>query len=111
MYFELLHHKIVQYEVEPCNTYNMDEKGFMIGITGRSKRVFSRLQWEKKKVREALQDGSREWVTVMAILEQMRVFCRRPSYTHQLTARLMGSLNRSRKARRVCELLTDRIDE
>jgi hypothetical protein len=44
MYFELLHHKIVQYEVEPCNTYNMDEKGFVIGITGRSKRVFSRLQ-------------------------------------------------------------------
>jgi hypothetical protein len=23
------------------DTYNMDEKGFMIGITGRSKRVFS----------------------------------------------------------------------
>jgi hypothetical protein len=43
----------------------MDEKGFMIGITGRSKRVFSQLQWEQKKVQEVLQDGSREWVTVM----------------------------------------------
>jgi hypothetical protein len=48
--FNLLHLKIVQYEVEPCNTYNMDEKGFMIGITGRSKRVFSRPQWEQKQV-------------------------------------------------------------
>ena len=43
LYFELLHRKIVQYKVERCNTYNMDEKGFMISITGRSKRVFSRL--------------------------------------------------------------------
>jgi hypothetical protein len=39
--FDLLHHKIVQYNVRPCNTYNMDEKSFMIGVTGRSKRVFS----------------------------------------------------------------------
>jgi hypothetical protein len=68
LYFDLLHHKIVQYEVEPHNIYNMDEKGFMIGVTGRSKRVFSRLQWEQKKVRAALQDGSREWVTVMATI-------------------------------------------
>jgi hypothetical protein len=72
MYFELLHHKIVQYEVEPCNTYNIDKNRFMIGITGRSKRVFSRLQWEKKKVREALQDGSREWVTVMGTIRADR---------------------------------------
>jgi hypothetical protein len=68
LYFELLHHKIVQYDVQPHNTYNMDEKGFMIGITGRSKRVFSRLQWKSKKVRASLQDGSREWVTVIAAI-------------------------------------------
>jgi hypothetical protein len=36
----------------------MDEKGFMIGVTGRSKRMFSRAQWESKQVRAALQDGS-----------------------------------------------------
>ncbi|KAF1828973.1 hypothetical protein BDW02DRAFT_651685 [Decorospora gaudefroyi] len=74
LYFKLLHHKIAQYKVEPCNTYNIDKKGFIISITGRSKRVFSRRQWEQKKVREALQDGSRD---------------------------LMGSSNRSRKARRI----------
>jgi hypothetical protein len=44
----------------------MDEKGFMIGVTGRSKRMFSQLQWESKKVRASLQDGSQEWVTVVA---------------------------------------------
>jgi hypothetical protein len=41
-YFDLLHQKISQYDVEPRHTYNMDEKGFLIGIIGRSKRVFSR---------------------------------------------------------------------
>jgi hypothetical protein len=41
LYFDLLHHKIVQYEVEPYNIYNTDEKGFMISVTGRSKWVFS----------------------------------------------------------------------
>jgi hypothetical protein len=68
LYFDLLHHKVVQYEVEPHNIYNMDEKRFIIGVTERSKRVFSQLQWEQKKVRAALQDGSREWVTVVATI-------------------------------------------
>jgi hypothetical protein len=58
LYFDLLHHKIVQYNVRPCNMYNMNEKGFMIGVTGRSKQVFSRAQWESKQVCAALQDGS-----------------------------------------------------
>jgi hypothetical protein len=44
----------------------MDEKGFLIGILGRSKRIFSKRQWEKKEVKAALQDGSREWITVLA---------------------------------------------
>jgi hypothetical protein len=46
----------------------MDEKGFMIGVTGCSKRVFSQAQWELKQVRAALQDGSQEWVTVVATI-------------------------------------------
>jgi hypothetical protein len=68
LYFELLHHMIVQYDVQPHNMYNMDEKGFMIGITGRSKHMFSQLQWESKKVRASLQDGSQVWVTVVAAI-------------------------------------------
>ena len=66
LYFELLSDKINQYNIEPRHTYNMDEKGFLIGITGRSKRVFSRRTWEKKEVRAAIQDGNREWITVLA---------------------------------------------
>jgi hypothetical protein len=31
-----------QYDVEPENTYDMDEKGFLVGTTSRSKRVFSK---------------------------------------------------------------------
>lgn len=66
LYFELLQHKIAEYNVDAEHTYNMDEKGFMIGITGRSKRVFSRRMWEKKEVRATLQDASREWITLLA---------------------------------------------
>jgi hypothetical protein len=66
LYFDLLHSKMLQYQIQPHNTYNMDEKGFMIGVTTRSKRVFSRRQWERKEVRAALQDGSREWITLLA---------------------------------------------
>jgi hypothetical protein len=46
----------------------MDEKGLMIGKTGRSKRVFSRALWESKQVKESLQDGNREWVSVLACI-------------------------------------------
>ncbi|KAK1914301.1 hypothetical protein P3342_007547 [Pyrenophora teres f. teres] len=66
LYFELLHQKISEYHLEARDIYNMDEKGFLIGLIGRSKRIFSRRQWEKKEVRASLQDGSREFLTVMA---------------------------------------------
>jgi hypothetical protein len=66
LYFDLLHDKIESYNVLPSNTYNMDEKGFMIGVIGRSKRVFSRHQWELKLVTSAVQDGNREWITLLA---------------------------------------------
>ncbi|KAF2683601.1 DDE-domain-containing protein [Lentithecium fluviatile CBS 122367] len=46
----------------------MDEKGFLIGIVGRSKRIFSRRMWEKKEVRASLQDGNRAWITLLACI-------------------------------------------
>jgi hypothetical protein len=46
----------------------MDEKGFMIGVLGCSKQVFSRRMWGKKEVTAALQDGSREWITLLAAI-------------------------------------------
>lgn len=65
-YFDLLHSKIKEYNLEARDLYNMDEKGFLIGLTGRSKRVFSKRMWVKKEVRASLQDGSREFLTLMA---------------------------------------------
>jgi hypothetical protein len=44
----------------------MDEKGFLLGHTSRTKRVFSKQLWEQKKVTAALQDGSRKWTTILA---------------------------------------------
>jgi hypothetical protein len=51
LYFDLIHSKILEYNVEARHTYNMDEKGFLIGILSCSKRVFSRLLWESKQVK------------------------------------------------------------
>jgi hypothetical protein len=48
-YFELLHHKIAQYDLEPAHTYNMDKKGFAIGVTSRSKRIFDKVLYGKKQ--------------------------------------------------------------
>jgi hypothetical protein len=67
-YYDLLHGKMHEHDVQPQHTYNMDERGFMIGVTGRTKRVFSRRQWERKEVRDTLQDGSREWITLLAAI-------------------------------------------
>jgi hypothetical protein len=55
-----------EYSIEPRHTYNMDEKGFSIGVIGKSKRVFSKVSWESKEAKAPIQDGSREWITVLA---------------------------------------------
>jgi hypothetical protein len=59
-YFELLHARIRQYNVEPRHIYHMDEKGFLIGITSRQKRIFSKQLWGQRRVTAGLQEGSRE---------------------------------------------------
>lgn len=43
LYFELLHHKMAQYDMEPAHTYNMDEKGFFVGIAKRTRRIFGKV--------------------------------------------------------------------
>jgi hypothetical protein len=54
LYFNLLRDKIDQYRVEPRHIYNMDEKGFMLGVVGRSKRIFSRASYEDRKSRSII---------------------------------------------------------
>jgi hypothetical protein len=68
LYFELLARKIKEYEIQPEYIYNMDEKGFMIGITTRAKRIFSRRQYEQGGLKQQLQDGNREWITTLACI-------------------------------------------
>ena len=68
LYFDLLREKIEQYHIEPRHMYNMDEKGFMLGVVGRSKRIFSRTSYEEGKRRSTIQDGSREWITLLACI-------------------------------------------
>jgi hypothetical protein len=60
LYFKLALSKIDEYNIQPENTYNIDEKGFMLGKIARSKRVFDRDMWDTKEVRQSLQNGSRE---------------------------------------------------
>ena len=68
LYFELLHNKMKEYNIQPSHIFNMDEKGFLLGILGRSKRIFSKRQYERGGVISSLQDGSREWITVLACI-------------------------------------------
>jgi len=66
-YFKLVHSKITEYSIEPRHTYNMDEKGFAIGVLNRrTKRVFSRASVESRTRRQPMQDGNRQWVSILA---------------------------------------------
>jgi hypothetical protein len=56
LYFELLHRKLLQYDLEPAHTYNIDEKSFAIGVTGRSKRIFNKVLYNKKPFKQSLQE-------------------------------------------------------
>ena len=47
LYFELLRKKIKQYKVEPQHISNIDEKGVLVGILSKIKRVFSRRRYEE----------------------------------------------------------------
>jgi hypothetical protein len=68
LYFELLRSKLGQYNIEHRHTYNMDEKGFLLGILTRSKRIFSRRLYEEGKIEAHIQDGNREWITLLACI-------------------------------------------
>jgi hypothetical protein len=41
LYFELMARKIKEYGIEPRDMYNMDKKGFLIGVLSKGKRIFS----------------------------------------------------------------------
>jgi hypothetical protein len=67
-YFANLRAKIEKYDLQPDQIYNMDEKGFMIGVSKKRKRIFSRSAYEQGKQRQHLQDGNREWITTIGCI-------------------------------------------
>ena len=46
----------------------MDEKGFLVGILSKMKRVFSRKHFEEGSIKQIIQDGNREWITTIAAI-------------------------------------------
>ena len=67
-YFSTIREKMDEYQILPENTYNMDEKGFLIGRITKARRVFSKHLKASGKLLGAGQDGSREWITVIATI-------------------------------------------
>ena len=58
--------KIAQYEVSKENTYNIDEKGFLIRVLQWLQRVYSKEAFNRGLLSAAGQDGNREWITCIA---------------------------------------------
>jgi len=46
----------------------MDEKGFLIGVLLKLKRIFLKNAWEKTSLISAGQDNNREWITIIATI-------------------------------------------
>jgi hypothetical protein len=67
-FFEELYDQITRHEIEPRQSYNMDEKGFLLGRIGKSKRIFSKALWERGGIKTNMQNGSREWITTVAYI-------------------------------------------
>jgi hypothetical protein len=68
LYFALIGRKIEQYNLSPEQIYNMDEKGFMLGVTTKRQRIFTRRKYEQGGYKQHVQDGNREWITTIGCI-------------------------------------------
>ena len=59
---------MAEYDIQPQNIYNMDEKGFLIGFLLKARRIVSKKAFEAGRIKHVSQDGSREWITVLVII-------------------------------------------
>ena len=59
---------IEKYRITGENIYNFDEKGFMIGVGITSARVMTHEELASGEIIGASQDGSREWVSLLAAI-------------------------------------------
>ena len=59
-YFALVERKIAEYGVEAHNMYNIDEKGFSLGLMTKQYRIFTKEAVQRKRILGHSQDGNRE---------------------------------------------------
>jgi hypothetical protein len=59
---------IEKYNITAENLYNWDEKGFLIGQASATKRIMTREALEKGRITAAAQDGSREFMSLLACI-------------------------------------------
>jgi hypothetical protein len=59
---------MVRHDIQPGQSYNIDEKGFLLGSIRKSKRIFSRALWEQLGIKKNMQDRNREWITTVACI-------------------------------------------
>jgi hypothetical protein len=53
--------------------YNVDEKGFLIGVGLTMRRIMTREAYERGRCRQSIQDGNREFITLIACVSALGV--------------------------------------
>ena len=54
LYFKLLGKKLEEYKIKRHNRYNIDEKGFLIGMLTKAKQVFSKAIFALGKIKNTI---------------------------------------------------------
>lgn len=67
-YFDIPSARIREYDILLGTMYNMDEKDALIGRLQKTQRVFAKDLYKQGRLVGAGQDGSREWITVVATI-------------------------------------------
>lgn len=57
-----------KYHITADNTYNWDEKGFLMGMGSSTQRIMSLEAYESERITHASQDGSREFISLLACI-------------------------------------------
>ena len=63
-----LHDAVERYHITADNTFNWDEKGFLIGHASSTQRIMSLEAYLSGRIQYASEDGSREFVSLLACI-------------------------------------------
>ena len=62
---------IEEYYITTENIYNIDKKGFLIGIGTKIRRIMSRNIYEKGRCTQAMHDSNREFITCITYISAL----------------------------------------